>query len=176
MPFALDRRQFLLGSAATGALALTGCAGMAPRSATADARALYDSIFEGMLRAAPEMATGLGLDTGERAFLKSRLGDASPAGKMGPYRPLIDHMPRLTRIDGWAFEIESARRVLLEQFKTHSLTALGLEEKTAAIAAAGALVQHLRDTQKAGLSHVREIALRGAADCLVLDPSTLRHL
>ena len=99
MPFALDRRQFLLGSAATGALALSGCAGMAPRSATADARALYDSIFEGMLRAAPEMATGLGLDTGERAYLKSRLGDASPAGKMGPYRPLIDHMPRLTRID-----------------------------------------------------------------------------
>ncbi|MGQ0590435.1 MAG: DUF885 domain-containing protein [Sphingosinicella sp.] len=99
MPFALDRRQFLLGSAATGALALSGCAGMAPRSATADARALYDSIFEGMLRAAPEMATGLGLDTGERAFLKSRLGDASPAGKMGPYRPLIDHLPRLRRIE-----------------------------------------------------------------------------
>ena len=52
-----------------------------------------------MLRAAPEMATGLGLDTGERAFLKSRLGDASPAGKMGPYQPLLDHLPQLRQID-----------------------------------------------------------------------------
>ncbi|HYI64134.1 MAG TPA: DUF885 family protein [Allosphingosinicella sp.] len=94
-----DRRQFLLGSAAaTGALALSGCAGMAPRTETAAARALYDSIFEGMLRAAPEMATSLGLDTGQRAFLKSRLGDASPAGKMGAYQPLLDHMPQLRRI------------------------------------------------------------------------------
>ncbi|HWT13389.1 MAG TPA: DUF885 family protein, partial [Allosphingosinicella sp.] len=96
----LDRRQFLLGSAAaTGALALSGCAGLAPRSDAAAARSLYDSIFEGMLRASPETATGLGLDTGERAYLKSRLSDSSPAGKMGPYRPLIDHLPRLRQID-----------------------------------------------------------------------------
>ena len=100
----LDRRQFLLGSAATGALALSGCTGMGSRSATAEARGLYDSIFEGMLRAAPEMATGLGLDTGERAYLKSRLSDSSPAGKMGPYRPLLDHLPRLRQIDRGAFE------------------------------------------------------------------------
>jgi len=99
MSFALDRRSFLLGSAATGALALAGCAGLAPRSETASARALYDSIFEGMLRAAPEMATSLGLDSGERAYLKSRLGDSSPAGKMGPYRPLLDHMPQLRQVD-----------------------------------------------------------------------------
>jgi uncharacterized protein (DUF885 family) len=31
--------------------------------------------------------------------LKSRLGDASPAGRMGPYQPLLDHMPQLRRID-----------------------------------------------------------------------------
>jgi len=100
MSLTLDRRRFLLSSAAaTGALALPGCAGLAPRSETAAARSLYDSIFEGMLRAAPEMATGLGLDTGERAFLKSRLSDASPAGKMGPYRPLLDHMGQLRQVD-----------------------------------------------------------------------------
>ncbi|HEX8641812.1 MAG TPA: DUF885 family protein [Allosphingosinicella sp.] len=99
MSFQLDRRQFLMGSAATGALALAGCAGMAPRSDTAAARALYDSIFEGMLRASPETATGLGLDTGERAYLKSRLSDASPGGKMGPYRPLLDHLPQLRQVD-----------------------------------------------------------------------------
>jgi len=102
----LDRRQFLLSSAAAaGLLALPGCAGLAvPRSPTAAARALYDSIFEGMLRASPETATGLGLDTGERAWLKSRLGDASPAGKMGAYQPLLDHLPQLRRIERAALE------------------------------------------------------------------------
>ena len=97
--FTLDRRQFLLGSAASGALVLGGCAGLAPGSETATARSLYASIFEGMLRVAPETATGLGLDSGERAFLKSRLGDASPAGRMGLYQPLLDHLVRLRQID-----------------------------------------------------------------------------
>jgi uncharacterized protein (DUF885 family) len=99
MNFAFDRRQFLLGSAATGALALSGCAGMVPRTETAAARALYDSIFQGALRASPELATGLGLDTGELAYLKSRLHDAGPAGKMGGFQPLLDHMGQLRRID-----------------------------------------------------------------------------
>ncbi len=100
MTFSFDRRRFLLGSAAaTGALSLGGCAGLGPRSATAEARALYDSIFEGMLRTSPEMATGLGLDTGERAYLKSRLSDASRAGRMSGYQPLIDHLPRLRQVD-----------------------------------------------------------------------------
>ena len=84
--------------------------------------------------------------------------------------------PRITRVDGWAFEVDTARRVLLEQFKTHSLAGFGLEDKPAAVAAAGALVQHLRDTQKAGLAHIRAISLRASADCMVLDPSTVRHL
>ncbi|HYN46394.1 MAG TPA: DUF885 family protein [Allosphingosinicella sp.] len=100
MTMIFDRRQFLLSSAAaTGALALGACSGIVPRSETAAARALYDSIFEGMLRTSPEMATGLGLDTGERAYLKSRLGDSGPAGKMGGYRPLVEHLPALRRID-----------------------------------------------------------------------------
>ncbi|HST36807.1 MAG TPA: twin-arginine translocation signal domain-containing protein, partial [Allosphingosinicella sp.] len=99
MNFPLDRRQFLLGSAATGALAMSGCAGMAPRTDTAAAHATYDSIFEGMLRISPETATGLGIDTGERAYLKSRLSDSGPAGRSGAYRAIVDHLPQLRRID-----------------------------------------------------------------------------
>ena len=100
MTMTFDRRQFLLGSAAaTGALALSGCAGIVPRSETAAARALYDSIFEGMLRISPETATGLGLDTGERAYLRSRLSDSGPGGKSGAYRALLDQLPALRGID-----------------------------------------------------------------------------
>jgi uncharacterized protein (DUF885 family) len=96
----LDRRQFLLGSAATGALALAGCTTAAtPRTPSARARALYDEIFDAMLEASPETATGLGLDTGARAHLKHRLSDESRSGKMGAYRPMIEALPRLRRID-----------------------------------------------------------------------------
>ncbi|HKR25678.1 MAG TPA: DUF885 family protein, partial [Allosphingosinicella sp.] len=100
MTIAFDRRQFLLSSAAaTGALALSGCAGMVPRSETGAARALYDSIFEGMLRRSPELATGLGLDSGERAYLRGRLSDSGPAGRSGSYQAIVDHLPQLRRIE-----------------------------------------------------------------------------
>jgi uncharacterized protein (DUF885 family) len=95
----IDRRQFLMSSAAAGAFAMAGCAVVVPRSETGAARALYDGIFQGMLRVSPELATGLGLDTGELSFLKSRLGDSGPGGKTGGYRPVVEQLPRLRALD-----------------------------------------------------------------------------
>ena len=83
---------------------------------------------------------------------------------------------RVTRADGWTFDPESARRMLLDQLQARSLQGFGLEGRTAAVSAAGALVQYLRDTQKADLAHVREVAFRASADCLVIDATTLRNL
>ncbi|MBA3948944.1 MAG: DNA mismatch repair protein MutS [Acidobacteria bacterium] len=111
----------------------------------------------------------------ELALLRPREIVAADGVDLGPITP-NGSGPRLTRIEGWSFEASGARKVLLEQFRTHSLAAFGLEDKPAAVSAAGALVQHLRDTQKADLAHVRAISLRGASDCLVLDASTLKHM
>src|SRR4051812_47193549 len=83
---------------------------------------------------------------------------------------------RVTSAEPWTFEYESARRTLLEQLKTQTLEAFGIADRPASIAAAGALVQYLRDTQKADLAHVRAIAFRSGADCLIVDPTTLRNL
>ena len=83
---------------------------------------------------------------------------------------------RVTWLEPWPFEIERARRSLLDQLRTHSLQGYGLEDRAAATGAAGALVQYLRDTQKADLAHIREISYRTGADCLVIDPTTLRNL
>jgi uncharacterized protein (DUF885 family) len=95
-----NRRQFLLGSAAaTGALAFGGCA-VVPRSGAGDARQLYDRIFQAMLRESPELATGLGLDTGANADLRGKLSSSGPAGKMGAYRPLVAQLPALRRLAG----------------------------------------------------------------------------
>jgi DNA mismatch repair protein MutS len=83
---------------------------------------------------------------------------------------------RLTPGDAWTFEFESARRALMTQMQTQTLHGFGLDDRPAATCAAGALVQYLRDTQKADLAHVREIAFRTSADCMVIDPTTLRNL
>ncbi len=82
----------------------------------------------------------------------------------------------VTEIDGWHFEIEAARQTLLDQLRVQSLEGFGLERRQAAVCAGGALVRHLRDTQKAELAHVRTVRLRQFADGLLIDPTTLKHL
>ena len=82
----------------------------------------------------------------------------------------------VTEIDGWHFELESARQTLLDQLRVQSLEGFGLERRQAAVCAGGALVRHLRDTQKAELAHVRSVRLRQLADGLLIDPTTLKHL
>jgi DNA mismatch repair protein MutS len=82
----------------------------------------------------------------------------------------------VTEVDGWHFDLESARQTLMEQLRVSSLDGFGLERRQAAVAAAGALVRHLRDTQKAELAHVRTLRLKHASDTLLIDPTTLKHL
>jgi len=82
----------------------------------------------------------------------------------------------ITAIDGWMFEPEAARRALVDQLRTAGLEGFGLDRHPAAVSAAGALVQHLRHTQKVDLAHVRSIAYRQRADALLIDPTTLKHL
>ncbi len=82
----------------------------------------------------------------------------------------------VTEVDGWHFDLESARQTLVEQLRVSSLDVFGLERRQAAVAAAGALVRYLRDSQKAELAHVRSIRVKHAADTLLIDPTTLKHL
>jgi DNA mismatch repair protein MutS len=82
----------------------------------------------------------------------------------------------VTPVEGWTFDAESARRALLDQLRAGGLEGFGLERRDAAVAAAGALVQHLRGKQKLDLAHVRAIRYRERSDTLLIDPTTLRHL
>ena len=86
-----------------------------------------------------------------------------------------DRLP-VTRVESWTFEHESARRTLLDQFRTSGLEGFGLDGRPSAVSAAGALLSYLRDTQKADLAHVRSIAYKTSADCLLIDAVTLKHL
>ncbi|HEY3884595.1 MAG TPA: DNA mismatch repair protein MutS, partial [Vicinamibacterales bacterium] len=83
---------------------------------------------------------------------------------------------RVTYAETWTFEYDAARRALLAQLRAQTLQGFGLDDHPAAVCAAGAAVQYLRDTQKAELPHVRDIAFRTGADCLLIDPTTLANL
>ncbi|HKX58270.1 MAG TPA: DNA mismatch repair protein MutS, partial [Steroidobacteraceae bacterium] len=82
----------------------------------------------------------------------------------------------ITPIDGWAFDLESARRTLLDQLRVAGLEGFGLDRRPAAVAAAGALVHYLKSTQKVDLAHVRSLSYRQRSDALLIDPTTLKHL
>lgn len=77
----LTRRDLLAGGA--GALAVSSLPTAALAQGAADARAgrLLDEMAERLLALKPEEATGLGIDKGARAALKSRLVDKSAAGQ-----------------------------------------------------------------------------------------------
>ena len=96
---------------------------------------------------------------------------------------LPERLPDLARLqipvttaEPWGFEPKAARETLLDQLKAHGLEGFGLGGCTAAVQAAGGLVSYLRGTQKADLAHIRSIRFKAAADCLIIDPITLRHL
>jgi DNA mismatch repair protein MutS len=87
-----------------------------------------------------------------------------------------DERPVATPREAWRFEHESARSSLLRHFRTLSLESFGLEGKSLAVAAAGAALQYLEETQKGELDHFTTIRSLEEADALVLDPVTQRNL
>src|SRR3954452_16566717 len=58
---------------------------------------------------------------------------------------------RVTMAEAWTFQFEAARASLLAQTGAQTLRGFGLDDHPAATSAAGALVQYLRETQKADL-------------------------
>ena len=133
----------------------------------------------------------LDLSTGEftTAEYSGESGQAALADELAVLRPREIVVPaefelppalagtaRLTQADGWTFDVDSARATLLAQLRTHTLQGFGLDDHPAAVCAAGALVQYLKDTQKADLAHVRAVTYRTTADGMVIDPTTLRNL
>ncbi len=100
-----NRRQLLLGAAAVGAVAAVPLAACAPQAAAkgpvANAKLgqLLDSFVQEILVASPETATSLGLDKDALAGLKSKLSDASAAGRRKTVEGYQSRAARLKALD-----------------------------------------------------------------------------
>jgi DNA mismatch repair protein MutS len=90
-------------------------------------------------------------------------------------RSLTEERPWRSRAP-WHFELDSAKRALIEQFHTRDLAGFGCADKSLAIAAAGALLAYVRETQKSALPHLLSITTEERDAALIMDPATRRNL
>jgi len=93
------RRELLAAGASAFALSVLPARALAAATPDARAEAMLADMAQAMLMDAPETASGLGIDTGARAALKSRLGDKSPAGQARIAAHVRDRLARLRAID-----------------------------------------------------------------------------
>jgi DNA mismatch repair protein MutS len=127
--------------------------------------------------------------SGGRFRLTEVTGSEALAGELQRIRPaeiIVDEEQRLTdslpagiRVSArppWHFEPDSATRLLCSQFKTRDLTGFGCAEFPRGVAAAGALLQYVGDTQKTALPHLQSIRVERSDDAVVMDGPTRRNL
>ena len=83
---------------------------------------------------------------------------------------------RVTRRPPWHFELDGATRLLCRQFGTRDLAGFGCDALPRGVAAAGALLQYVGDTQKASLPHLQAITAERREDAVIMDGPTRRNL
>jgi len=82
----------------------------------------------------------------------------------------------LTFLEDTVFDFKSARSRLIGQFRTKSLEGFGCESAKAGVAAAGALLYYLCDTQKQAITHLTGIETYHLDRYLFIDDISCRNL
>ncbi len=90
--------------------------------------------------------------------------------------PALEGRRGLRRQSDWLFDLESATRLLCDQFGVQDLRGFGCAHLEAAITAAGVLVEYARDTQRSRLPHVTAIGVESRDDAVVIDAASRRNL
>ena len=89
---------------------------------------------------------------------------------------LTENRKGLRRRGPWEFELETAERLLVQQFGTQDLAGFGCDHLQVAIAAAGCLLSYARETQRTALPHVRSLAHENRDEAVIMDAATRRNL
>lgn len=95
----LSRRETLAGLAATTALPFVSAPALAAPATDAQANALLNTVANNLLRLYPTTATGLGVDTGALASLRSKLPDRSAAGQRRVAQTVKADLARVAALD-----------------------------------------------------------------------------
>ncbi|RJO74038.1 MAG: DNA mismatch repair protein MutS [Myxococcales bacterium] len=84
--------------------------------------------------------------------------------------PLVDFLHDVE------FDRERAERMLTAQFQTDSLKGFGVDDLPLAVAAAGALLSYVKETQKQDAAHILALRPYAVHDYMVLDEATKTNL
>ena len=82
----------------------------------------------------------------------------------------------LRRRAPWEFELDTAKRLLNQQFGTQDLDGFGCSHLTQALCAAGCLLSYARETQRTALPHIPTIAFDNRDEAVAMDAVTRRNL
>ena len=127
-----------------------------------------------LLTESPDQASLLGEI--ERLRPAELIVDEDMLGAADSFSQLINEKIRVTRRPPWHFELDSSTRLLCNQFGTRDLGGFGCEGLPRGVAAAGALLQYVNDTQKASLPHLQSIKVELQDDAVIMDGPTRRNL
>ncbi|MBS4036424.1 MAG: DNA mismatch repair protein MutS [Ignavibacterium sp.] len=95
---------------------------------------------------------------------------------LSPVIQRINSSIRISRMEDWIFNFDYAKELLLNHFKTVTLKGFGVENLSAGLMAAGAVLNYLQDTQKSNLSHLNKLSVYNPSEYMILDHSTKRNL
>ena len=142
-------------------------------------------------RSAPTWNYGLAwVDLAGGRFLLSEAASAeqlaSELARLAPAETLVAEdvawpafvsaLPGLRKRAPWHFDTETAQRQLNKFFGTRDLSGFGVENMPLAIAAAGALLGYVGETQKSALPHLSGLAVENPDETIALDAATRRNL
>jgi len=89
---------------------------------------------------------------------------------------LLPERTRVTKLDGYRFEEEVARRRLLDHFKAASLEGYGCDRLPLAVRAAGAVLAYVEETHRSALDQLTKLSTYRTGDYMALDDQTRRNL
>ncbi|WP_233520515.1 DNA mismatch repair protein MutS [Flocculibacter collagenilyticus] len=89
---------------------------------------------------------------------------------------IIEDRKGLRRRPEWEFELDTAQRLLTQQFEVKDLIGFGVHQANNGIVAAGCLMQYVKDTQRTALPHIKSIALEQNDASVIMDAATRKNL
>ena len=130
------------------------------------------------------------IDLSTGRFLLSEVADtealAAELARLTPAETLVGEdvawpafvvaLPGLRKLGPWHFDATTAQRELARFFGTRDLSGYGVDGCPLAVAAAGALLGYVEETQKSALPHLAGLAVESADETVAMDAATRRNL
>lgn len=116
----------------------------------------------------------------DSAQLQAEIQRLAPAELLYPegfsQLAILEQKKGLRRRPEWDFDLDTAQKLLNQQFNTKTLDGFGVTNYPLGIMAAGCLLQYVKNTQRSALPHIRAITSESATTAVILDAATRRNL